>query len=314
MSITQPGDVTVIAPISVPNDANFAMRAESVSGGFIAVPSGNGPPTTTNVPMVVRRVGTLVYTPGDNKFWQLIGGVLDADWVEAVFGGGGGGGSGLVVAGTPADQWVVTWNASVPQAEWQPAGGLQVLSFSPAVGLYECGQSVVNPAFIASYSATPAAALLTNDANAESKDVHTTPTSFTSSQTYVKSTPNQSVTWTLTTSNGTRTTSSIWGQKNFWGISTAPANTEAFIEALAGSQLTTSRNAAFTVNATGSNKIYFACPSRYGTPTFTVGGFVGGFILRGASISVTNAQGFTENYDLYESVNPGLGTTNVTVS
>jgi len=310
MAITQPGDVTVIAPISVKNDANYAMRAESVSGGYVAIPSGNGPPTIANIPMVMRRVGTLAYTPGDNKFWQLIGGVLDSDWVEAVFGGGG----GLVVAGDPEDQWVVTWNATTEQAEWQPAGGLQVLSFGPVVSLYECSQSVVNPAFIASYSATPAAAVLTNDLNAESLDVHTTPTSFSSAQTYVRSTPNQTVTWTLITSNGTRTASATWGQKNFWGISSSPANTEAFIEALAGSQLTTSRNAAFTVNATGANKIYFACPSRYGTPVFTVGGFVGGFILRGSSISVTNAQGFTENYDLWESVNPGLGTTNVTVS
>jgi hypothetical protein len=309
MSITQPGDVTVIAPISVQNDANYAMRAESVSGGYIALPSGNGPPTVTNVPMVMRRDGTLAYTPGDDKFWQLVGGILDSDWVEAVFSGGGG---GLVVIGTPDVGWLPTWNGTA--AEWQPAGGLQVLTFSPVVSLYECSQSVVNPAFIASYSATPAAAVLTNDINAESKDVHTTPTSFASSQTYVRSTPNQTVTWTLTTSNGTRTTSATWGQKNFWGISTSPANTEAFIEALAGSQLSTTKNSAFTVNATGTNKIYFACPTRYGTPTFVVGGFVGGFILRGSGISVTNAQGYAENYDLWESVNPGLGTTNVTVS
>jgi hypothetical protein len=308
MAITQPGDVTVIAPISVPNDVNYAMRAESVSGGYIALPSGSGPPTTTNVPMVVRRIGTLAYTPGDDKFWQLIGGVLDADWVEAVFGGGG----GLIVSGTPDVGWLPTWNGT--NAEWQPAGGLQVLTFGPVVGLYECSQSVATPAFIASYSATPAAAILTNDVNGESLDVHTTPTSFSSAQTYVRSTPNQSVTWTLTTSNGTRTASATWGQKNFWGISSSPANTEAFIEALATSQLSTTRGAAFTVNATSTNKIYFASPTRYGTPTFTVGGFVGGFILRGGSISVTNAQGYAETYDLWESVNAGLGTTNVTVS
>src|SRR6185369_11297147 len=215
MAITQPGDVTVIAPISVPNDVNYAMRAELVSGGYVALPSGNGPPTTTNLPSVMRRVGTLAYTPGDNKFWQLVGGILDTDWVEIVFGGGTG---NLEVFGDPEDQWVVTWNATSVQAEWQPAGGLQVLSFSPTVGLYECGQSVVHPAFIASYSATPAAALLTNDLNGESLDVSGTPTSFASAQTYVRSTPNQSVTWTLTTSNGTRTTSATWGQKNFWGI------------------------------------------------------------------------------------------------
>lgn len=310
MAITQPGDVTVIAPISVQSDANYAMRAESVLGGYVALPSGNGPPTTANLPMVMRREGALAYTPGDNKFWQLVGGITDADWVEAVFGGGG----GLEVFGVPEDQWIVTWNDTAGQAEWQPAGGLQVLSFSPVAGLYECSQSVVNPAFVASYSATPAAAVLTNDVNGESLDVHTTPTSFSSAQTYVRSTPNQSVTWTLTTSNGTRTTSSTWGQKNFWGISTSPANTEAFIESLAGSQLSTNRNVAFTVNATLTNKIYYACPTRYGAPTFTVGGFVGGFVLRATGINVTNAQGYTETYDLWESVNAGLGSTNVTVS
>lgn len=307
MAITQPGDVTIIAPMSVQGDANYAMRAESVQGGYVAL-AGSGPPTTANMPLVMRRIGALAYTAFDDKFWQLIGGIADADWVEAAFGGGG----GLVVIGTPSPTWIPTWNGTA--AEWQPPGGLQVLSFSPVVGLYECSESVVNPAFIASYSATPAAALLTNNANAESLDVHTTPTSFSSAMTYTKTTPNQSVTWTLTTSNGTRTTSATWGQKNWWGISTSPANTEAFIEALAGSQLTTTRGAAFTVNATGSNKIYFSCPSRYGTPTFTVGGFVGGFILRSGGISVTNAQGYAENYDLYESVNAGLGSTNVTVS
>jgi len=311
MAITKPGDVTVIAPISVQNDANYALRAELVSGGYVALPSGtDGPPTELLIPLVMRREGTLAYTPGDDKFWQLKGGILDADWEEADFGGGGGG--GLVVTGTPDVGWLPTWNGTV--AEWQPPGGLQVLSFSPVVGLYECSQSVATPAFIASYSATPTAAVLTNDANAESLDVTSTPTSFASAQTYSRTTPNQSVTWTLTTSNGTRTTSATWGQKNWWGISSSPAATEAFIEALAGSQLNTSRNAAFTVNATGTNKIYFACPTRYGTPTFTVGGFVGGFILYSANVSVTNAQGFTENFNIYESVNAGLGSTNVAVS
>lgn len=308
MSITQPGDVTVIAPISVPNDANYVVRAESVLGGYIALPSGNGPPTLSNVPANARRVGTIAYTPGDNKWWQLIGGVLDADWVEITIGGG----SGLVVIGTPSTGWLPTWNGTA--AEWQPPGGLLVLSFGPNTGLYECGQTVIAPSFSASYSPAPTSVILTNNQTAESLDVTATPTSFSSADTYVISTPNNSVTWTITTSNGNSSASSTWGQKIFWGISSSPANTEAFVEALASSQLSTNQSVAFTVNATGANKIYFAHPTRYGTPTFTVGGFVGGFILRSSTISITNAQGYTENYSLWESVNPGLGTTNVTVS
>lgn len=207
---------------------------------------------------------------------------------------------------------IATWGA-VPT-------NMTITGFGINTSLVETGQTVNTPAFSASYaSGPPTTAVLTNGANAESKDVHLTPTGFTSSQSYVKNTPNQSVSFTLTAQGVfgpvvVAGTSLTWGQKNFWGVSSSPANTEAFIEALASSQLSTGRNAGFTVNASGANKIYYVCPTRYGVPIFTVGGFVGGFILRAGNISVTNAQGFTETYDLYESVNAGLGSTNVTVS
>jgi len=89
MSITQAGDTTVISYVSVPNDAGPAMRAESVQGGFVALPTGSGPPDTTRLPLVMRRVGQVVYTPTDNKFWQLIGGTADVNWVEKKNGSGG---------------------------------------------------------------------------------------------------------------------------------------------------------------------------------------------------------------------------------
>src|SRR3954469_2789055 len=90
MAITQPGDTTVISFVSVPGDAGPATRAESVQGGFVALPSGSGPPTTTNLPLPLRRAGTLAYTPSDNKFWQLIGGTADVNWVEKASVGNGG--------------------------------------------------------------------------------------------------------------------------------------------------------------------------------------------------------------------------------
>lgn len=235
--------------------------------------------------------------------------------IESFINGGGGGG-GLVVSGTPSTGYVVMWDGT--GARWEPVSGFQITSFSPVVFLVETSQSVVNPAFTASYNVTPTAATLTNNANAESKDVHTTPTSFSSAQTYIKNTPNQSVTWTLNAANGSLaatpvTCSMIWAQKNYSGISTTPANTAAFIQGLTGS-LATSRGETFSVTASGSNKIYFSCPTRYGSATFSVGGFAGGFILRATGINVTNAQGFSESYDLYESTNAGLGATTVTVS
>jgi len=84
--ITQPGDVTIVAPLSIPSDANFVVRSESVQGGFVALPSGSGPPTTTNLPAVMRRVGTLAFTPADSKLWQLLGGTADINWAPCSLG------------------------------------------------------------------------------------------------------------------------------------------------------------------------------------------------------------------------------------
>ncbi len=195
-----------------------------------------------------------------------------------------------------------------------PAFNITALSTTTLV---ECSQTIT-PAFTSAQNRTPTTLTLTNNANGESKDVHLTPTSFSTSIAVQKTTPNQTVTYTLTGGDGIGTDNAIvtitWGQKNFWGVSSSPANTEAFIEGLATSALDTNAGSSFSVNASGANKIYFAHPTRYGTPTFTVGGFAGGFVLRSSTISVTNAQGFTESYSLWESVTSGLGTTAVVVS
>ncbi len=224
---------------------------------------------------------------------------------------------GFVVGGTPAVGKFVGYDGSAPI--WALPGGLVITGFGPSTGLVECGQTIVNPSFGASYNTSPTTVTLTNNADAESKDVSSTPTSFASSHSFQKTTPNQSVIFTITavlsgSPNAVASTAITWGQKVFWGVSDTPANTEAFIEALAGSSLTTSRGIGFTVNATGTTKIYYALPTRYGTPSFFVGGFSGGFILRATGINVTNSQGFTESYSIYESVSAGLGTTTVSVS
>ncbi len=103
-------------------------------------------------------------------------------------------------------------------------------------------------------------------------------------------------------------------EKKFWGVSASPADTEAFIEALAGHATSTACGTVFTVNATAGTKIYFACPAHFGPLVFTVGGFAGGFVLRATVGSVTDTLGIARSYNLYESVSAGLGVTTVTVS
>jgi hypothetical protein len=78
-------------------------------------------------------------------------------------------------------------------------------------------------------------------------------------------------------------------------------------------KLQSSKAISFTVTAGDSESIVYALPTRYGTPSFTVGGFEGGFSKVGA-VDFTNASGYTESYDVWVSDNVGLGSTTVKVS
>ena len=77
--------------------------------------------------------------------------------------------------------------------------------------------------------------------------------------------------------------------------------------------LNTSKAATITVNAGAGQQILYAIPTRYGTPTFNVGGFDGGF-TKAKTFDFKNASGYTESYDVWLSENAGLGNTTVKVS
>ncbi|MBQ8429082.1 MAG: hypothetical protein IJX30_03185 [Clostridia bacterium] len=96
------------------------------------------------------------------------------------------------------------------------------------------------------------------------------------------------------------------------GVYTGVADAGAGIAGLSKT-LQGGRNKTFTVTAGAGEYIYYACPVRYGTPVFKVGGFEGGFSLV-SSGDFTNASGYTEGYQLWRSVNANLGAVTVTVS
>lgn len=224
--------------------------------------------------------------------------------------------SGFSPAGTATDGYIVKSVSGTPT--WAPASAYAITAFAAAVPVVRVGATVTNPAFTASHSPAPTTLALTNTDNAENKDVHATPTSFASSQSYTKSTNNATVSFTITGSDGVsganRSTAIAWRPDVYWGTGASGGSTEAFIEALSGSALQSSRAGSFTANATGSLKIYWAAPASYGTPTFTVGGFAGGFTLVSNTISVTNVNGVNQLYQLWESNTPGLGSTTVVVT
>lgn len=190
-------------------------------------------------------------------------------------------------------------------------------TFAPVASVVEVGATVATPAFTASYNRTPDTATLKDGVNPD-KDVTSTPAAFSSDETFVKTANNASQAFTLdAVEDGDPDSlgaSILWQPRTFWGVDVDGLSTEADIEGLANSALDNNRNRTFTVTAGAGEHIYYAIPSSYGTPTFTIGGFEGGFVLEAAAVSVTNAEGVTQNYDLWKSVQPSLGATTVVVT
>ena len=109
------------------------------------------------------------------------------------------------------------------------------------------------------------------------------------------------------------TASIQWLNGVYTGAAAAPTTIDsAFILTLTKS-LQSGKGKTFTVNAATGAYIWYACPVRYGTPSFNVGGFDGGF-SKVATFDFTNASGYTESYQVWRSDNAGLGSTTVKVS
>lgn len=99
----------------------------------------------------------------------------------------------------------------------------------------------------------------------------------------------------------------------YYGVSEIPEEVNnTFILSLSRS-LQGSRTKTFSTTSTEGQYVWYAFPSRYGTPVFNVGGFDGGF-TKTASISFTNASGYTEEYAVYRSDNSNLGTKTIKVT
>ena len=70
--------------------------------------------------------------------------------------------------------------------------------------------------------------------------------------------------------------------------------------------LTNSRQNTFSVSCGDGQYVYFAIPTHFGTPTFSVGGFSRGFV-KVSTLDFTNKFGYTEPYDIWKSENSNLG-------
>jgi len=97
----------------------------------------------------------------------------------------------------------------------------------------------------------------------------------------------------------------------YYGTSSSTTYNNALISSLV-KELSNTKSRTITVDALSDQYIYYCIPSRLGTVAFKVGGFDGGF-AQVSTISFTNINGYTEDYDVYRSDNIALGDTSVEI-
>lgn len=97
-----------------------------------------------------------------------------------------------------------------------------------------------------------------------------------------------------------------WTRDVYYGVGIAGLATEAAIEGLAANALATTRARTITVSPS-SEKVYYAYPKQYGTATFMLNGFPAAFNTP-SELALTNVNGVTSTYYVYESTNLLSGT------
>lgn len=185
---------------------------------------------------------------------------------------------------------------------------ISVSSFTNSVGFAEIGSTVNSVTLTWKLNKTPKSVTLDDVAQSASTEGSVTKTSLG-----LKA----NKTWTLKATDdrdatATKTTSVSFVNGVYYGVAAAGAMNSAFILGLTR-VLRSNKLPSFTVNASSDQYIYYCVPTRYGTCSFSVGGFSGGFTLA-TTTEFTNASGYTEQYYVYKSDNAGLGNTTVNVT
>lgn len=235
---------------------------------------------------------------------------------------GGGGGGGIDPIGVPDDGYIIAWSASTGQWVVTPRSPFSIQAFAAVTPLVEAGSTVTTPAFTATLSTSLSAgdtAVLTNTLDAEAKDVHTTPTSFSSGHTHTLATPGAVWGFTLSILKAgnalqTRTTNITGAQRNYIGGVAPSASLATLIAAATSNALNTTGLFTFSITDTGSLQWQISRPTRLGVPVIhdqATGFQVGLTYLR--TTLFTNPSGFQENYDQYTFDAPINGTLNGSV-
>jgi hypothetical protein len=184
---------------------------------------------------------------------------------------------------------------------------LQITNFSANVTNAELGSVINSINFAWAYNGEPTSQKF----EGETIDVNLRNYTYTEAVS-----ANKTFTLTATDSDGsvkTATVSIKFYNGVYYGVSSSTNYNSALISSLT-KVLSDTKERNITVDAKNEDEyVYYCIPSRLGVPNFNVGGFDGGF-EKMATIPFTNSSGYTENYDIYRSDNPGLGALTVRIS
>jgi len=211
-------------------------------------------------------------------------------------------------------------------AVWAPQGtsfSFSIASFSDSLSsTIQIGtgtwKAVGGITFTASYNNGPATSgYVSNGTSLTMTSTFQGPTVSTASVSFPGS-PGGNVTFTLNAAGaaGSATSSIVHTFNNlrYWGIASKNSGfTSGDVTGLATNDLTNALANAFTVSPGAGQYIVYAYPKRFGTATFTIGGFNGG-MNPPETVTIVNSSGYSEDYYVYGSVNSNLGTSAVTAS
>ena len=193
------------------------------------------------------------------------------------------------------------------------APAVKTFTASPAFGDYEIGDTVSNPRFTWSYNK----AIVNQNLKAGGSAL---PLDDTQAREYAYTGDiTSNTTFTIAGSDKkekscSRTGTFSFKHKRYFGVAEVPAEYNSdFILGLSGKEFCTGRTkSAFSLTAGAGQYMFYCFPATYGTPTFNVGGFDGGFELA-ATIDFTNASGNTTSFVIWKSENANLGTQSIIV-
>jgi hypothetical protein len=183
---------------------------------------------------------------------------------------------------------------------------LQVTSFGNTVGVAEVGQSIFANSLSWVYNKTVASQSIDQGIGVlpvDDRSVSIAGT-WTTDQAYHLSASDG-------TNSASATTSLVFRQQRYWGPSSSPAIDDAGVIAFS-QEFATSLGQSRTI-AASAEYIYFAFPSSFGTPTFTVNGLLNTAWTLTARAFV-NASGYSSSYDIWRSNNLLTGTYQIILS